>query len=156
MVHPAKKEHEDIAWAPTSTIRYSIQTYFYYQVSKLQTFFYYQTGTKSKHQVPAWVSFTITMFDLIWWKITIVTVLQATGQVEESIGQKILRKVGKAHHFLFSIKCFIYWLLTNCNIALSPSEWIKERGNERYFCSQQNSKFSKIPPLLNLLFDVVD
>ena len=31
--------------------------------------------------------------------IAIVTVLQATGQVEETIGQKILRKVGEAIFF---------------------------------------------------------
>ena len=71
----------------------------------------------------------------------IVAVLQATGQVEESIGQKILRKVGEAissylSQNLIKYKKFHCWSISISdliNIALSYSEWIKERGDERYW-----------------------
>ena len=83
VVHRVKKEHEDIAWSPASTIRWSVIVIVLIKIK------------------PDWIN-------------PIVTVLQATGQVEESIGQKILRKVGE-DSFFFSqhlMKYFIdCWLL---------------------------------------------
>ena len=126
MVHRVKKEHEDIAWSPASTIRYwNYLWYWNYQVfifkisRRLCHYFDCNCCSATSHRPSRRVNRTKNPTKSRWGQLFLF-----------STSDEIF-------YWLLIVKSFsILWKFVSSdliNTALSYSEWINERGNERYW-----------------------